>query len=73
MWGCSSRVTGAHRWSWFIHNGDDIGKLFVCHKCDNRKCVNPDHLFLGTHKENMMDMLSKGKTNRIWRNLPCKR
>lgn len=48
----------AHRYSYMLHKGD-IGEYFVLHKCDNRKCVNPDHLFLGTQKDNQQDMKAK--------------
>lgn len=50
----------AHRYSWILHKGE-IGKFFVLHKCDNRSCVNPEHLFLGTQKDNQQDMRSKGR------------
>lgn len=54
------RTLRVHRVSWAMHHGDP-GELFVCHKCDNPPCVRPDHLFIGTHTDNMRDKISKGR------------
>lgn len=54
----------AHRFSWELHNGPIPEGMFVCHRCDHPPCTNPEHLFLGTQKDNMQDCSRKGKAGR---------
>lgn len=54
-------LTRAHRASWIMANGEIPKGKIACHKCDVPLCVNPDHIFIGTHKDNMQDMISKGR------------
>jgi hypothetical protein len=56
-----------HRISWVIHFGKIPKGKWVLHRCDNRCCVNPEHLFLGTAEDNTADMMSKNRCSRIGR------
>lgn len=54
-----------HRISYFLHNGEFNYSLHVLHKCDTPTCINPDHLFLGTHQDNIADRVKKNRSNRV--------
>lgn len=63
-YGCFSfrrKLQGAHRVSWILHNGPIPDGMWVLHKCDNPPCCNPAHLFLGSPKDNVLDMVAKGR------------
>lgn len=57
----NNKQTSAHRISWMLNFGKIPDKLIIMHKCDNKKCTNPEHLSLGTPKNNTQDMLEKGR------------
>lgn len=57
--GVNNRTELAHRVSYEWHFGQIADGLFVCHRCDNRACINPDHMFLGTQEQNMSDKTAK--------------
>lgn len=61
-WTDDRKSIGAHRFSFELVHGVIPKSMFVCHKCDMPLCVNPDHLFVGTHKDNMQDMVQKKRS-----------
>jgi hypothetical protein len=55
------RQVEAHRFSFELFYGVELGQFQACHECDNPKCVNPYHLFAGTQQDNLLDMMRKGR------------
>lgn len=63
--GRDKKYITAHRLSYKMHHGDIPDKCVVMHSCDNPSCVNPDHLSIGTYKDNALDAIAKGRHARI--------
>lgn len=62
--GINNKSYHAHRISYYLVYGEISRKNLICHKCDNPACVNPEHLFQGTSKDNIQDMVIKGRQNK---------
>jgi hypothetical protein len=60
------KMEKAHRYSYRLHKGEIPTDLFVLHSCDNPKCCNPEHLRLGTLKENSLDAVARGRISRLY-------
>lgn len=60
---CGKATKYAHRISWEMHNGPIPDGMFVLHRCDNPRCVRPEHLYVGTLSDNMRDRAARGRAN----------
>jgi hypothetical protein len=65
--GVAGKTTSAHRLSYLWFKGEIPEGMFVCHTCDIRACVNPEHLWVGTNSDNMKDMIAKDRHGRSMR------
>ncbi len=64
---CVNRVPRpSHRVSYELHFGPFNAKMCICHRCDNPPCIRPDHLFLGSHQDNVRDAIRKGRMKYDW-------
>lgn len=59
--GRGGRLLSTHRVAYELHTGERLGELYACHRCDNRWCCNPSHIFAGTALDNIRDMIAKGR------------
>ena len=57
----AGKTVSAHRFSYMIANGEIPVGMFICHKCDVKGCVNPEHLYAGTHEDNTRDIVDRGR------------
>lgn len=57
----AGKMIKAHRYSYLLHKGAIPKKMIICHKCDNPLCVNPEHLYAGTYKDNAQDRERRGR------------
>lgn len=56
----NGKYCSAHRLSWILHKGEIPEGMFVCHKCDNKRCVDPEHLYLADQSQNTQDAIERG-------------
>lgn len=63
--GANGKLCLAHRLQWKRFNGPIPQRMFVLHKCDTPACINPNHLFLGTNRDNILDAFKKGRSVHI--------
>jgi hypothetical protein len=68
--GRNSKAIQAHRLSWLVNFGEIPKDMHILHKCDNRPCCNPNHLFIGTNLDNILDRVSKDRSNRWIKTAP---